>query len=56
MFHAVPALWRLHTVHHADLDFDLTTGNRFHPLEIVLSMLLKTAARGSWPSSFSKCC
>jgi len=43
-FHAVPALWRLHMVHHADLDFDLTTGNRFHPLEIVLSMLLKTAA------------
>jgi len=44
MFHAVPALWRLHMVHHADLDFDFTTGNRFHPLEIVLSMLLKTAA------------
>jgi sterol desaturase/sphingolipid hydroxylase (fatty acid hydroxylase superfamily) len=44
MFHAVPVLWRLHMVHHADLDFDLTTGNRFHPLEIVLSMLLKTAA------------
>lgn len=44
MFHAVPALWRLHMVHHADLDFDLTTGNRFHPVEIVLSMLLKTAA------------
>jgi sterol desaturase/sphingolipid hydroxylase (fatty acid hydroxylase superfamily) len=43
MFHAVPALWRLHMVHHADLDFDLTTGNRFHPLEIVLSMLLKMA-------------
>lgn len=44
MFHAVPALWRLHMVHHADLDFDLTTGNRFHPLEIVFSMILKTAA------------
>jgi sterol desaturase/sphingolipid hydroxylase (fatty acid hydroxylase superfamily) len=44
MFHAVPALWRLHMVHHADLDFDLTTGNRFHPLEIVSSMLLKIAA------------
>jgi sterol desaturase/sphingolipid hydroxylase (fatty acid hydroxylase superfamily) len=44
MFHAVPALWRLHMVHHADLDFDLTTGNRFHPLEIVFSMLIKTAA------------
>jgi sterol desaturase/sphingolipid hydroxylase (fatty acid hydroxylase superfamily) len=44
MFHAVPALWRLHMVHHADVDFDLTTGLRFHPLEIVLSMLIKLAA------------
>jgi sterol desaturase/sphingolipid hydroxylase (fatty acid hydroxylase superfamily) len=44
MFHAVPALWRLHMVHHADLDFDVTTGVRFHPVEIVLSMLLKLAA------------
>jgi sterol desaturase/sphingolipid hydroxylase (fatty acid hydroxylase superfamily) len=44
MFHAVPALWRLHRVHHADLDFDLTTGLRFHPIEIVLSMLIKFAA------------
>jgi len=41
VFHAVPALWRLHLVHHADLDFDVTTGLRFHPLEIVLSMLWK---------------
>lgn len=41
MFHAVPVLWRLHQVHHADLNFDVTTGVRFHPLEIVLSMLLK---------------
>jgi sterol desaturase/sphingolipid hydroxylase (fatty acid hydroxylase superfamily) len=41
--HAVPALWRLHRVHHADLDFDVTTGTRFHPLEIVLSMLVKFA-------------
>jgi len=47
IFHAVPALWRLHMVHHADLDFDLTTGNRFHPLEIVFSMLIKTAAVAS---------
>ena len=39
--HAVPALWRLHRVHHADLDYDLTTGARFHPLEIGLSMLWK---------------
>jgi sterol desaturase/sphingolipid hydroxylase (fatty acid hydroxylase superfamily) len=44
MFHAVPALWRLHMVHHADVDFDVTTGLRFHPLEIVLSMLIKLAA------------
>ena len=44
MFHAVPALWRLHRVHHADLDFDVTTGARFHPVEIALSMLIKLAA------------
>jgi sterol desaturase/sphingolipid hydroxylase (fatty acid hydroxylase superfamily) len=44
MFHAVPALWRLHRVHHADPDYDLTTGARFHPIEIVLSMLIKLAA------------
>ena len=43
MVHAVPALWRLHRVHHADLDYDLTTGSRFHPIEIVLSMLIKLA-------------
>lgn len=43
MVHAVPALWRLHRVHHADLDFDVTTGSRFHPLEILLSMLIKFA-------------
>ena len=41
MFHAVPALWRLHMVHHADLDFDVTTGARFHPIEILLSMAIK---------------
>jgi sterol desaturase/sphingolipid hydroxylase (fatty acid hydroxylase superfamily) len=44
MFHAVPALWRLHRMHHADLDIDVTTGARFHPVEIVLSMLIKFAA------------
>ncbi len=44
MFHAVPALWRLHMVHHADVDFDVTTGSRFHTIEIVLSMGIKTAA------------
>ncbi len=43
MVHAVPALWRLHRVHHADLDYDLTTGARFHPIEILLSMLIKFA-------------
>jgi sterol desaturase/sphingolipid hydroxylase (fatty acid hydroxylase superfamily) len=44
MFHAVPAFWRLHRVHHADLDFDVTTGARFHPIEIILSMLIKFGA------------
>ena len=43
MFHAVPALWRLHRMHHADLDFDVTTGARFHPIEILLSMGIKLA-------------
>lgn len=43
MFHAVPVFWRLHMVHHADLDFDVTTGLRFHPLEILLSALIKLA-------------
>lgn len=41
IFHAVPWLWRLHRMHHADLEFDVTTGLRFHPLEIVLSMAIK---------------
>ena len=44
LFHAVPGLWRLHMVHHADLDFDLTTGVRFHPFEMLLSMIVKIAA------------
>jgi sterol desaturase/sphingolipid hydroxylase (fatty acid hydroxylase superfamily) len=44
MFHAVPTLWRLHMMHHADLDFDVTTGSRFHPIEILLSMVIKMAA------------
>ena len=43
MFHAVPMFWRFHRMHHADLDFDVTTGARFHPVEIVLSMLIKFA-------------
>lgn len=41
IFHAIPALWRLHMMHHADLDFDVTTGARFHPIEIIFSMLIK---------------
>ena len=43
MFHAIPVLWRLHRVHHADLDYDVTTGARFHTIEILLSMLIKFA-------------
>ena len=41
LFHAVPALWRLHRMHHADLGFDVTTGLRFHPVEILMSMGIK---------------
>jgi sterol desaturase/sphingolipid hydroxylase (fatty acid hydroxylase superfamily) len=44
VFHAVPLLWRLHMVHHADLDFDVTTGVRFHTLEILLSLGIKLVA------------
>jgi sterol desaturase/sphingolipid hydroxylase (fatty acid hydroxylase superfamily) len=43
LVHAVPVLWRLHRVHHADLDYDVTTGARFHTVEIILSMLIKFA-------------
>jgi sterol desaturase/sphingolipid hydroxylase (fatty acid hydroxylase superfamily) len=43
LFHAVPALWRLHRMHHADLEFDVTTGLRFHPVEILLSTAIKLA-------------
>lgn len=43
MVHAIPMLWRLHRVHHADPDYDVTTGARFHPLEIIFSMLIKFA-------------
>ena len=43
LFHAVPAFWRLHRMHHADTEFDVTNGLRFHPIEIVLSMLIKFA-------------
>lgn len=41
MFHATPMLWRIHRMHHADVEFDVTTGSRFHPIEIVASMLIK---------------
>jgi sterol desaturase/sphingolipid hydroxylase (fatty acid hydroxylase superfamily) len=44
MFHAVPGLWRLHMVHHSDMDLDVTSGNRFHPIEILLSVVIKLAA------------
>ncbi len=44
LFHFVPIFWRLHRMHHTDLDIDVTTGNRFHPLEIVLSACIKLAA------------
>jgi sterol desaturase/sphingolipid hydroxylase (fatty acid hydroxylase superfamily) len=47
LFHAVPALWRLHRMHHADLAFDVTTGVRFHPIEILLSMVIKLAVIGA---------
>ena len=47
LFHAIPTLWRIHRMHHVDPDFDTTTGVRFHPLEIVLSMILKIAAVGA---------
>jgi sterol desaturase/sphingolipid hydroxylase (fatty acid hydroxylase superfamily) len=44
LFHRLPFLWRIHRVHHADLDYDITTGTRFHTLEMVLSMLIKLLA------------
>jgi sterol desaturase/sphingolipid hydroxylase (fatty acid hydroxylase superfamily) len=44
MFHAIPTLWRLHMMHHADMDYDLTTGIRFHPIEILISMVIKFCA------------
>lgn len=51
LFHATPTLWRLHRMHHADTDIDVTTGIRFHPLEIILSLGIKLAGRsGAWAS------
>jgi sterol desaturase/sphingolipid hydroxylase (fatty acid hydroxylase superfamily) len=44
LFHSVPVFWRLHMMHHADLDIDVSTGLRFHPIEIILSMGIKMAA------------
>ena len=44
MFHVVPLFWRLHMVHHTDMDIDATTGVRFHPIEIILSMGIKMMA------------
>jgi sterol desaturase/sphingolipid hydroxylase (fatty acid hydroxylase superfamily) len=41
IFHRVPLLWRLHRMHHADTDIDVSTGLRFHPIEILLSMAIK---------------
>src|SRR5262245_47106641 len=46
LFHALPALWRLHRVHHTDLELDVTTGVRFHPVEILLSAALRLGVVG----------
>lgn len=43
-FHSIPLLWRLHKVHHIDQEIDVTTGVRFHPIEIILSILIKSVA------------
>lgn len=44
IFHAVPVFWRFHMMHHADLDCDVTTGVRFHPVEVAISMVIKLGA------------
>ncbi len=44
LFHSIPALWRLHRMHHADLELDVTSGTRFHPIEIMISMIIKWSA------------
>nr|VVV03917.1 hypothetical protein AW0309160_01300 [Aliivibrio wodanis] len=46
LFHQVPLLWKLHRMHHSDQDIDVTTGTRFHPIEMILSMLIKIATIG----------
>lgn len=43
-FHQIPLLWRLHKVHHSDLDLDVSSGNRFHPFEIIISLIIKIGA------------
>jgi sterol desaturase/sphingolipid hydroxylase (fatty acid hydroxylase superfamily) len=54
MFHTVPLIWRLHMMHHADMDIDVTTGLRFHPIEIIISMGIKmTAIAALGPSVFT---
>ncbi|MBK8394527.1 MAG: sterol desaturase family protein [Leptospiraceae bacterium] len=44
LFHSLPLLWKLHQMHHADLELDVTSGTRFHPIEILISMLIKFSA------------
>ena len=51
LFHAVPILWRVHRMHHADIDVDVTTGSRFHPIEIFLSLLIKFVTIGALGAS-----
>lgn len=54
MFHTVPLIWRLHMMHHADMDIDVTTGLRFHPIEIIISMVIKmTAIAALGPTGFT---
>ena len=48
MFHVLPVMWRFHRVHHSDLDFDVTTGVRFHPVEILISVLIKIILIVTW--------
>jgi sterol desaturase/sphingolipid hydroxylase (fatty acid hydroxylase superfamily) len=52
LFHEIPLLWRLHKVHHTDLDLDASSGVRFHPLEMILSMLVKYAAIAAFGAHF----
>ena len=48
MFHVLPVMWRFHRVHHSDLDFDVTTGVRFHPVEILISIFIKIFLIVTW--------